>query len=207
MSEPRTGMASRWQEDLESVVVKRYRFGTRQALLLSLTAFVAFALVNMMFALDQRAEPPGWLETNSTAPVLEARGMRDDPSSEISTETYDNTLNEPRANTQQPRTSWRKRQNLAALTRDLVAEAGRILERKAVNKAFAELDLNDRYQVRTFLLTYGRSRHAHEQGYTQAITRRALEADLYRTGEIIPCDKCWCWQSQPAHAGPPPLVD
>lgn len=208
MSQPRTGTGPHWPGDLEgeAVVVKRYRFGARQALWLSLAAVFSFALVNIMFAPDHFAEPPGWLEANQTAPVLEARSVRETSSSEISHGTYDDTLGEP--STQRPKNVWKKdRAKMSSRARAFFAEAGRILERTAVNKAFAKLDLNDRNQVRTFLVTYGRSQYAHQQGYTQAITRRGLEEDLYGTGEIIACEECWCWQSQPAHAGPPALVD
>jgi len=204
MSEPRTGTASHRLEDFEGVVVKHHRFGTRQAIVLSLIAFLGFVAVKVLFTPNYQDERLAWLEANQVAPVLEARATRPS-SSEISAEAYDGTLGERRASTPQP--LWAKREKLTEAAFELLADAGRILERKSVDKAFAELDLNDRRRVRAFLLTYGRSRHAHEQGYTQAIVRRGLEADLYRSGEIVPCDECWCWQSQPAHAGPPPLLD
>lgn len=195
--------------EIEAAVVKRYHFGARHALALLLAIILSLAVVSTMLARNVFTEDRGWLEAKQNLPRQEelARGVDEILWPETPSET-DNRDGEPRASdakswgAQDVKDLWKKDGDLVTRARDLIVGAGRMVERNAVNRAFAELDQDDLGQVRTFIAAYGSNPYAQQEGYVQGLERRVLEERLYRAEEIVACGECWCWESQPSHAGP-----
>ena len=206
MSEPRSDSEPCWPEDLggEPTVVRRYRFGART--LLRCRSWQCCRLQSSARCWREINAPRNVAGSRPGTTCRQAKPAKLDKIQwpEISPNAHDRDKPSQRSF---KTFSEKDQASPFSRARGVIAEFTRAIEHEAVDRAFAQLDQNDSRRVRTFLTAYGANAYARQQGYVEAVRRGVREAGLYASGEIVSCGKCWCWQSKPAHAGPPTLTD